>query len=154
MRRCWLYIFIIFSLFASVSIRAQSLSAAEQETITSEVMAVLDEFMLQFNALNIEAWEATYHFPHYRLASGNMNVLEQPSGRTAQQLKLSLGKDWDHSAWIHRNIVHLSADKVHIDTRFARYRKDNSIIAEYNSLYIVTKENGRWGVKLRSSMAP
>ena len=155
MKRKWFLVavFAILSLQIS-SLQAQSLSASEQEKISTEVMAVLDEFMTQFNALNIDAWEATFQFPHYRLASGKMNVLEQPSGRTAQQLKISLGSEWHHSAWIQRNIVHLSKNKVHVDTRFARYRADNSIIAEYNSLYIVTLENGRWGIKLRSSMAP
>ena len=34
------------------------------------------------------------------------------------------------------------------------YRKDGSIIGSFESLYVVTKEQGRWGVKLRSSMAP
>ena len=136
------------------SLQAQALTKREQDSIRADVMAVLNEFMTQFNALDIDAWEATFHFPHYRLASGTMNVLEEPSGRTAAQLKNSLGPLWHHSAWIHRNIVHLSKNKVHVDTRFARYRADNTIIAEYNSLYILTFENGRWGIKLRSSMAP
>lgn len=133
---------------------SQALTQTQQAAVTTEVMAVLDEFMLQFNDLKVPAWEATFQFPHYRLASGNMNVLEKPSGRTSTQLKNALGSEWHHSAWLQREIVHLSATKVHVDTRFARYREDNSLIAAFNSLYIVTFENERWGIKLRSSMAP
>jgi hypothetical protein len=65
----------------------------------------------------------------------------------------SAGPEWHHSKWNHRQIIHASADKVHVDTRFTRYRADGTAIASYDSLYILTKEDGRWGVKLRSSFA-
>ena len=38
--------------------------------------------------------------------------------------------------------------------RFTRYRKDGSVISGYDSIYVVTCENGHWGVKARSSFAP
>ena len=44
--------------------------------------------------------------------------------------------------------------QVHFDTRFTRYRKDGSVIGGFNSIYVVTCEDGRWGVKARSSYAP
>jgi hypothetical protein len=58
---------------------------------------------------------------------------------------------WDHSAWTRRRIVHISDAKAHVDTEFTRYRKDGSAIGNFESLYIVTKEGGKWGIKLRSS---
>ena len=61
---------------------------------------------------------------------------------------------WHHSKWDHRRIIHATADKVHVDTKFTRYRADGSRIGSYESLYVLTKENGHWGVKLRSSFAP
>ena len=51
-------------------------------------------------------------------------------------------------------MIHSGPDKVHVDTRFTRYRSDGSVIASYDSLYIVTKRDGRWGVLVRSSFAP
>ena len=62
--------------------------------------------------------------------------------------------DWDHSAWEKREVIHSGPDKVHIDTRFIRYRADGSVLASFDSLYIVTKQDGRWGVVARSSFAP
>ena len=47
-----------------------------------------------------------------------------------------------------------SREGVHIDTRFTRYRADGSVLVSYDSLYIVTKQSGRWGVLARSSFAP
>ena len=61
---------------------------------------------------------------------------------------------WHHCAWERRNIIHSGEDKVHIDTRFTRYREDGSVIGEYDSIYIVSKQDGHWGVQGRSSFAP
>jgi len=66
----------------------------------------------------------------------------------------SAGSDWHHCRWDRRRIIHLSPDKVHVDTKFTRCRADGSVISSFESLYILTKEDGRWGVKMRSSFAP
>ena len=121
--------------------------------IRSEVKKVLDDYMKSWNQKDLVSWEATFHFPHYRLASGRMRVLEQPGLQKEIRLWVDAGEGWHHSKWNHRRIIHASDDKVHVDTQFTRYRADGSIIGVYDSLYIVTKENGRWGVKMRSSFA-
>ena len=122
-----------------------------------DVMAVLDAFMTAFNRRDAAAEERTYHFPHYRLASSNMRVLDTPGAQTQALMNTTYrnftASGWDHSGWSRRKIVHLSADKAHVDTQFTRYRKDGSVIGAFESLYVITKENGRWGIKLRSSFA-
>lgn len=99
-------------------------------------------------------WERTFHFPHYRLASGKMNVLDHPGLQDASKVWASAGSDWHHSRWDRRRIIHSSPEKVHVDTNFTRCRADGSVIGSFESLYILTKENGQWGVKMRSSFAP
>ena len=121
--------------------------------IEAEVMKLLDEYMEAWNRKDLAAWERTFHFPHYRLASGRMNVLDKPGMKDAARVWASAGSDWHHSKWDRRRIISSSPDKVHVDTKFTRYRADGSKIGTYDSLYIVTKEDGRWGVKLRSSYA-
>jgi hypothetical protein len=122
--------------------------------VKTEVIKVLDQYLAAFNAKDLTAWENTYQFPHYRLASGKVSVLEKAGLRDPKKVFGELQKQgWDHSKWDHRNIVQASDDKVHVDTEFSRYRKDDSLIGHYESLYILTKENGRWGIKFRSSYA-
>ena len=62
--------------------------------------------------------------------------------------------DWHHTKWDRCDIVGWSNEKVHVDTQFTRYRKDDTPIASYESLYVVTKEQGRWAIKMRSSFVP
>jgi hypothetical protein len=135
---------------------AQSRSKAATREIERGVMQALDDYMAAWNRKDLAGWERTFHFPHYRLASGRMNVLDKPGMQDAARVwgAAGAGADWHHSRWDRRRIIHLSPDKVHVDTKFTRCRADGSVISSFESLYILTKEEGRWGVKLRSSFAP
>ena len=116
-------------------------------------MSCLDDFMAAFNARDIPAWRNTFNFPSVRLASNTMVIIEADYHQPEMFGRGALA-EWDHSAWARREVVHAGPDKVHIDTRFVRYRKDGSEIGGFDSLYVVTCENGHWGVKARSSFAP
>ncbi len=116
-------------------------------------MACLDAFMTAFNARDIQAFEKTFNFPSIRLASNTLRIINQGDQSQAVFEQTAL-KDWDHSAWEKREIIHSGPDKVHINTRFTRYRKDGSVIGGFDSIYVVTCEDGHWGIKARSSFAP
>lgn len=115
--------------------------------------AVLDAYMVAFNRRDLTAWEATFNFPHVRFASNKVTIL-QPGQQTEDMFSTGALSDWDHSEWARRDVINASADKVHFHTRFNRYRKDGSLIGGFDSIYIVTKLNGHWGVQGRSSFAP
>ena len=135
-------------------VAAQATPDVDRVSVEREVMAVLDQWMVGFNNRDIDAWEATWHFPHYRLASGQMRVIESAGLRDGAAVFAGLVRSgWHHSEWERRRIFHLSDTKVHVDTVFVRYREDGSVLASYESLYILTLEDGRWGIKMRSSYA-
>lgn len=124
--------------------RAAEIAAAQER---------LDAFMTAFNARDLAAYEATFNFPHVRFASGQVTIIN-PGYHKPEMFERGALADWDHSDWQRREVIHAGPDKVHIDTRFARYRKDGSLIAAFDSIYIVTRVNGRWGIQGRSSFAP
>ena len=109
--------------------------------------------MAGFNARDVARWDATFNFPSVRLASGTLVILQAGDHKPGMFDKGALA-DWDHSAWERREVIHAGADKVHIDTRFTRYRKDGSVIGGFDSIYVITCENCHWGVKASSSYAP
>jgi hypothetical protein len=131
-------------------------SSADSADASRQAMRVLDDFMVAFNARDEKAWLATMHFPHVRVASGMTRLDETPEAmmssfdfdRFAKQF------DWHHSAWLSREVVQSGPDKVHVVVRFARYREDGSLSAEFDSFYIVARREGRWAVVGRSSFAP
>jgi hypothetical protein len=128
----------------------------EHAKFAAEIAAAqgrLDAFMTAFNARDLAAFEATFNFPHVRFASGTVTVIN-PGYHKPDMFSRGALTEWDHSAWERRDVIHAGADKVHIDTRFTRFRKDGSVIGGFDSIYIVTRQDGRWGIQGRSSYAP
>lgn len=123
-----------------------------QTTSEAAAMKTLDEFMTAFNARDAATWSTTLNYPHVRLASGGVRVWD-----TAQDYAGDMDFDriaatgWHHSVWKSRKVVQQSSKKVHIAVEFTRFDKDNDEIGTWQSLYIVTHEDGHWGVKARSS---
>src|SRR5512146_1915396 len=128
-------------------------AAADYPEAVAAAQKVLDEFMAAFNARDIPAFEATFNFPSARLASQGLVILNKGDMK-AERFTTGALAEWDHSKWERRNVIHAGPDKVHIDTRFTRYRKDGSVIGGFDSIYVITNEAGHWGVKIRSSYAP
>jgi hypothetical protein len=144
---------LLVCMTVGTSLAARESTGHHDPQTDAEVMRLLDDYMNAWNRKDLASWERTFHFPHYRLASGNMTVLDRPGIQDASKVWARAGSDWHHSKWDRRRIVHSSGEKVHVDTQFTRYRADGSKIGSYESLYIVIKEEGRLGVKLRSSFA-
>lgn len=143
------------TVFALLMLLASTPALAADSEAEASAMAVLDAFMRAFNARDVEAFEATLHFPHYRIASGEVSVLQAAGTRPDLFERFaSATQGWDRSAWEARTVIHSGPSKVHFDTRFIRYRADGSILSEFDSIYIVTRQDGRWGIKARSSFAP
>lgn len=130
--------------------------AAEHARYAAEIgaaQATLDAFMAAWNARDSAALDATFNYPSVRFASNTVTVL-QPGWLTAERLSTGALAEWDHSEWARRDVIHAGPDKVHVNTRFNRFRKDGSLISGFDSIYIVTKVNGHWGIQGRSSFAP
>jgi hypothetical protein len=117
-------------------------------------LACLDDFMAAWNARDVQAFAATFNYPSIRIASNRIRTLESPAAHPPDLFERMASTGWHHSAWLRRSIIHSGDDKVHFDTRFARYREDNTLIGEYDSIYIVNKQDDHWGVQCRSSFAP
>ena len=120
----------------------------------TDAMRCLEDFMTAWNARDLEAFAATFNYPSVRIADGKIRMIESAEAHPADLFERMAAAGWHHSEWLRRNILHSSDDKVHFDTRFGRYREDGSTIGEYDSIYIVNKQDGHWGVQGRSSFAP
>jgi len=120
-----------------------------------EALAMVNAYQDAWNTRNLEGMDATFHFPHVRIASGRIHVLEEPMSRSPSFFeKFVEATDWHYSLWDYRRAVQSTDDKVHFAVQFTRYREDDSVIGHFPSLWIVARIDGRWGVQARSSFAP
>lgn len=132
-------------------------SAMAQGDAEAMAMEAMDEFMTAFNAKDPEAWAASLNYPHVRFAGGGVTVWENAEAfadDAVESFARLRAIGWDHSVWDSREVVQVSEDKVHIVVTFSRFTKDDEKIATFQSLYIVTKQDGHWGTQARSSFAP
>ncbi len=79
---------------------------------------VLDDFMAAFNARDLAGWEKTFNFPSVRLASNTLVIIE-PGYHKAEMFERGALKDWHHSAWERRNVIHAGSDRF-TSTRASR----------------------------------
>ena len=144
-------LFVVLVVFCLVSPYSAQGRRTIDRAVEVEVMQVLDAFIGAFNSRDLEAQERVMHFPHYRLAGGLMTVLERPG---TESRIVPLEQEWHHTKWDRREVIGWSDEKVHVNTQFTRYRNDGTPTSSFESLYVLTKEDGRWGIKTRSSFAP
>lgn len=116
-------------------------------------MQVMEEHMIALNAHDEERLARTLHFPHYRLANGKLTTWSGPESYF-RDFRARAGTGWHASAWLRRDVVAASSDKVHVDAEFIRKRADGSELSRFRSLWIVANIGGNWAVQLRSTFAP
>ena len=124
----------------------------------SEEKAVLAAmaFMDAFNAADAQVARDRLNYPHARVgASGILTVSDTPDDQMPGDFFDAFRRQtgWNHSCWDSREIIQSGETKVHLQVVFSRYREDGSLIGTYPSLWVMTKKDGHWGIKMRSSFA-
>lgn len=144
--------FLIICLFVSNPLGAKDLPSQNE----TAARAVMDAFMTAFNDRNEETWAATLHYPHIRFASEKVMVSNNAKDITDRMdfAKFAASTGWHHSAWDSIELINEGKNKVQFKVRFTRYNAKDQKLASYDSLYIVTKRDGHWGIQARSSFAP
>lgn len=123
--------------------------------IHAACMQTLDRFMAALNAHDADAMDAEMHFPHVRLALGTVVVYEKPGSNPMDLfLRLKADDDWLFSRWGRRDLIQFNEAKAHYALDYTRHRSDGSLIGSYESLYVLTFAQGRWGILARSSFGP
>jgi hypothetical protein len=116
-------------------------------------LACLDDYMAGLNRGDEAAVNAACHFPHVRLAGGTVGVWQNSGDYKLADFRSRAGDGWHRSTWDERTPIHVGENKVHLKVKFSRWRKDGSLIGAFETIYIVTRLEGRWGIQARSSFA-
>ena len=135
-------------LAAGVAVRAQF----EPE---NAAMGVLDRYLAAVNARDAAALCRTWHYPHVRFAGGEVETWETPGDCLARPDFAALAAEagWDRSRWDRRTVVQAYPDKVHVAVIFSEYDAAGRRLAQLDALHVVTRVDGRWGLRARSRFA-
>ena len=113
-------------------------------------IACLDAFTGRFNARDAAGVDATLHFPHLILADEHLVIWKAPGRLAAGYFEELAATGWARSTYHDRQVVLAGERKVHLLVDYSRDRADGSQISRHRNLWIVTLQDGRWGLKLRS----
>jgi len=116
-------------------------------------LAVLDAYMAGLNRGDEAAVNAACNFPHVRIAGGKVVVWPTRGEYRLDDFRARAGDGWVRSQWDERTPIHVGPDKVHLKVKFSRFRGDGSLLGEFETIYIVTRQDGHWGIQARSSFA-
>jgi hypothetical protein len=116
-------------------------------------MATLDDYMAALNRGDEAGVNAACNFPHVRLAGGKVVVWSNHGDYKLDDFIARAGEGWYRSTWDERTPIQVGPNKVHLKVKFSRWRKDGSLLGAFETIYIVTRQNGHWGIQARSSFA-
>lgn len=119
-----------------------------------EAVASFRRWSAAFNARDTEAQLAEMHFPHLRLAENGFQWWETAAEFSVVQEEVTRRleeEEWHHTATLSIDPVQTGEDKVHLAIRQSRRHKDGTEYNGFDTLWIFTRLNGRWGVQFRSS---
>ncbi|MBT6094393.1 MAG: hypothetical protein HOH04_05890 [Rhodospirillaceae bacterium] len=133
---------------------------SDRETVEREGRELLAAFMTALNAHDPAAMDACLHFPHMRIGDGRVDVYDAPGqnppGQDPMDMfeRLKREDGWHSSSWDDIHLVQWGPSKTHFALDFTRYREDGSVIGVWQTLCILTKKDGKWGMQARSSYGP
>ena len=116
-----------------------------------EAIRCVEAFTAQFNARNLKGMDALLHFPHIILSGEQLIVWTEPGNLPTSFFDdLHLDTGWVETRYQRKDVVLVSPRKVHLLVKYTRNRADGSTVSTHSNLWIVTFDDGRWGIKQRS----
>ena len=107
-----------------------------------------------FNNLDANGMADNTNFPHIRHAEGTFRFLDTRedflNAHANMKERLS-AQGWAHTTMEKVEVVHEGPDKVHLAILQHREHADGTVYRPFETLWIMTLQDGHWGVQFRSS---
>lgn len=121
----------------------------------AEARAALEEYFRAWNAEDNEALVAISNFPRLSLGrNGQVVVRAEPADIETDFALLRQVEGWDHSTLDLVEAVQVSPDAVHFKVVFSRRHADAAAYRTVPGLFVITKQDGEWGLQLQSLLPP
>lgn len=120
--------------------------------IMAEVRQVIEESIAAYNLRDVEALRSLSHFPFIRLDREEFRIIREPGDFHVDFAEVQRQTGWEHSTVRYLDVLVPQAhDKVVVDLTVCRYDANGEELDPEGSVYIVTKQNGRWGLQFSST---
>lgn len=128
---------------------------AQGEDAAAAARAALDEYIRAWNDEDNDAIAAITNFPRISIGlNGQVVVRSNPEEIVVDFDLLRAAEGWDHTTLDLVDASQVSPDKVHFRIVTSRRRADGSPYRTTPALYIITNQDGRWGLQVQSVLPP
>ena len=133
-----------------------AMTALDAQTPEQIARQVMEDFFRAWNTGEDAELRKVQNFPFVTLAANGRAVIAmKPEEFTQNFPVLRENEGWAKSSLDRIEVLPISApDKIHIVVTYSRYKADGAKYMTGETFYILTKQNGRWGMQLRSTLAP
>ena len=124
-------------------------SSPELALAEKDARQALDDFFVAFNAADNDALQDYSNYPHAFVGSnGAIRIIEDRWEANFDVMRER--EDWHHSTLDSARSFIVKEDKVHFEIVFSRHKADGTTYRTVPGLWIMTKQDGQWGLSLRS----
>jgi len=116
----------------------------------SAALATVEAFTEAFNARDPAGMDAMLHFPHAILVDETLVIWKTPGQLPADFFEDLAATRWSRSTYHGKRAVLVGPRKVHFVLEYSRDDAEGRPLSQHANLWIVTLEQGRWGIKQRS----
>ena len=119
----------------------------EAETAAS---GVVEAFFTAWNGADNEGMAKTINFPHAFIIRDGRAAIAKSAIRIGTDFEgMRENEGWHHSEYNSLEFIHAAPDKVIAQLTFTRHHDAGTIYRTVPVLWIITHQDGPWGIQLR-----
>jgi len=126
-----------------------SAAGMKETEIEVEARKPIDDFFKALNARDIEGARKTLNYPHIQIAGSDVSILNEPESLQIDFQSLA-NEGWTYSTLDSCTMRQNCDEKVHFEIQLSMHRANDSRYATYQALWVVTLQDGIWGIQCRS----
>lgn len=141
--------------FTACLLGAASAASAQGDDAAAAARVALDEYIRAWNDEDNDAIAAITNFPRISIGlNGQIVVRDNPEEIVVDFDLLRAAEGWDHTTLDLVDATQVSLDKVHFRVVTSRRRADGAPYRTTPALYIITNQDGQWGLQVQSVLPP
>ena len=131
-------------------------TAVRDPVAAAAAREAFETFITRWNSGDDASLRTAMHFPFATVAGGGALVVDsRPVEFSAGFEQMRDREGWSRSSFDFDSytVVRSSRDKVHAEIGFSRYRTDGTAYRTSRVFYIITRQDDRWAIQLRTVAA-
>jgi hypothetical protein len=127
-----------------------SAAGMQQSELEAGARKAIDDFFSALNAKDIKAARSVLNYPHIHFAGHEVAIWITPEEFNIDFDAIAAREGWHHSTLDYCAVRQSCPDKIHFEIQYSRHRSGSGRYAVYPSVWIVTLQEGHWGIQCRS----